>query len=417
MDLKNKEIIREQAEKYDSFYLYDEQVIVENTLRLISNFNCVEFLYSIKSNPALAVAQSVFKQGFGADAASLEEVKLAHKLGVSSDKIQFSAPGKTDKVIEEAMDLCTIIADSIGEVYSIQNIAKSKNVVVAIGIRINPNFTFSGYGGVSSKFGIDENQVFDMLDSWKNLPNVKIVGIHVHLRSQELDYHILEGYYNKMFVLADEFQSAIGYKLEFINMGSGLGIPYSSKDKHLDTVSLGKSIKKQIDEFKSKMPYTKIILETGRYVVGKSGIYVTKVLDKKVSMDKTFVILCNTLNGFIRPSLAQLVTFYAGNNPDVASEPLFTSSDAFSIQTLSDESEQEVVTLVGNLCTATDVVAKDILMPKLNRGDIIIISNAGSYASVLSPFQFSSQQPPAQLFLSCHGLVSNATDVLPSTML
>ena len=140
------------------------------------------------------------------------------------------------------------------------------------------------------------------------------------------------------------------------------------------------------------------MIEVGRYAVGKSGIYVTKVMDRKVSCGKTYLILKNTLNGFIRPSLARLVCIYGG--AAAPCEPLFTSEDAFEIRTLKEDgAEKETVTLVGNLCTAADVAAENVTMPRLDVGDVVIFTNAGNYGAVLSPAQFSSQARPAAGFL------------------
>ncbi len=402
--------------KYDSFYLYDEKKIIEHTSRLKSDFSSVEFLYSIKTNCAPAVVKSVFNQGFGADAASLAEVELAHHFGISADKIQYSAPGKRVSDIEGAMNLCTIIADSFDEVFSINETAKAKNIIAEIGIRLNPNFTFMRDEGIPSKFGIDENQAFQSILKWKELSNIKIIGIHVHLRSQELNNDVLERYYKKIFFLATAFQEVLGHRLAFVNMGSGIGIPYSNIDKPLNTKYLGQKMAMLMEEFGKKLSGTKVILETGRYAVGKSGVYVTKVLDRKESMGKTFIILNNTLNGFIRPCLAQLIETYSSNNAPAASEPLFTGIDAFQFIALTNETENETVTLTGNLCTSTDIIAKDVLMPKLKKGDIIVITNAGSYAAVLSPMQFSSQSTPMQLFLSCDDIVSNASEIVRKGM-
>ena len=286
-----KEVIFQQAEKYDSFYFYDESKIIEYTNQLKSDFSTAEFLYSIKTNSNPAVVKCVFAQGFGADAASLAEVKLASKYGLSAEKIQYSAPGKNIADVNAALNISTIIADSLDEVYQIQELAKTKNITVEIGVRINPNFTFYSDTGTPSKFGIDESQVFQAISVWKSFSNVRIVGIHVHSRSQELNANVLENYYKKMFDLANAFQRALGYNLKFVNLGSGLGIPYSNEDEPLDTVTLGKSMAKLIADFKEKLSGTRIIIETGRYAVGKSGIYVTKVLDRKESMGKN---ICNS---------------------------------------------------------------------------------------------------------------------------
>ena len=193
-------------------------------------------------------------------------------------------------------------------------------------------------------------------------------------------------------------------------MGSGIGVPYTIEDTPLDTVSLGEVTSSMIDVFRLRFPNLKVYIETGRYVTLKCGVYVTKVVDKKISYGKTYIILKNTLNGFIRPSIAQMVMSYQESGILASSEPLFTGANALEIIALTAEIETEEVTLVGNLCTSTDVVAKDILLPKLQCGDMIVLTNAGSYAAVLSPIQFSSQEPPKQLFLSGQGKISMIND-------
>jgi diaminopimelate decarboxylase len=403
----NRQVILEQAKKYDSFYLYDESKILEYTGRLKADFEGVGFLYSIKTNPNPMLLKTVFSQGFGADAASLGEVMLGKKYGLSKQQIYYSTPGKSRRDISEAMDISVIIADSIGEILKIQELAQEKGIVAEIGVRLNPDFTFYTNAGLPSKFGMDERTFFENALLLKGLKNIKIIGIHVHSRSQELDAEVLKKYYENMFALANSVQEELNIALQFINLGSGIGIPYSLQDKPLDTKLLGRAVSELIAAFKGKFPHTAIFIETGRFAVGKSGVYVTKVLDKKTSYGKTFVILSNTLNGFVRPSLAQLVINYSQDEEPAGSEPLFTSVDAFEFIALTDECEQEVVTLVGNLCTSTDIIAKDILMPKLAFDDVIVITNAGSYAAVISPMQFASLVPPAQLFLSKEGAVTD----------
>lgn len=397
-----KNVIAELAKKHECFYLYNENCIIEHTNRLKHDFPQVEFLYSIKCNANQHVIKSVFSQGFGADAASLGEVHLAVQSGLAKNQIYYSAPGKNLLDIEQSMGRAILIADSIHEIRLINRIAKKRNLVVKIGVRINPDFTFYRDGGCSSKFGVDEKQILSFLAN-NDCFNIKIVGIHVHLRSQELNADILAAYYKKIFLLAERFQRANKNSLEFINMGSGIGIQYSSQDVPLDTESLGQMVNEYMNAFSVTNPETKIIIEVGRYAVGKSGVYVTTVTDRKVSYGKTYLILKNTLNGFIRPSLARLVAKYASETAPVASEPLFTCKDAFEFLTLKEESDFEKVTLVGNLCTATDVITEDIMLPHLECGDVIIITNAGSYGAVLSPMQFSSQEKPAELFMTKNG--------------
>lgn len=405
----NRDAILQQAKNHDSFYLYDESKIIEAARRLKQNFENVHFLYSMKTNPNKAVLKCVLDQGLGVDAASAAEVKLGKQNGIVQEKIQYSAPGKKVKDIEETINDATIIADSLNEILLINEIAEKKDLVADIGIRVNPSFSFFGGSASPSKFGVDEQQLFDAVPSLLKLKNVSIKGLHVHLRSQELNAAVIEKYYENLLELAVRFQAASGQALSFFNMGSGIGIPYSPDDVPLDVARLGAEASKLFESFRLKLPSMQVYIETGRYVVGKSGVYVTKVLDKKVSCGKTFVILNNTLNGFVRPSIAMLVANYSKDEHPAASEPLFTSKDAFQFFALNNETETEIVTLVGNLCTAADIMAADLKLPKLNCGDIVVITNAGSYAAVLSPMQFSSQDAPVELFLRQDGEIINTT--------
>ena len=234
------------------------------------------------------------------------------------------------------------------------------------------------------------------------MKHIKITGIHVHSRSQELDGTLIAGYYAKMFELACRVQDALGEELRFVNMGSGIGIPYAESDKPVDLARLGDEMTRLMGVYRSRLS-AQILIETGRFLVGKAGVYVTHVLDKKMSHGKVFVILANTLNGFVRPSMAQMVESYTDDAHPHNCEPMYTGRNAFGFVPLKDTAETETVTVVGNLCTGTDVIAKDIALPKLDCGDVFVITNAGSYAAVLSPMQFASLTPPAQVLLKADG--------------
>lgn len=396
-----KKVISKCAETRDSFYLYDEKGILESVENLKSNFPETEFLYSIKCNPDPRVLRCVFCEGFGADAASAGEVRLAHEAGLPSEKIFYSAPGKSDNDIEETITSSVIIADSIDEIGRVQAAAEKRGMIINIGIRIDPDFTFDSDKGRPSKFGIDEEQAIEFAQNC-HYSNIKITGIHVHLKSQELSADVLASYYKKMFRLAEKFEKICG-GLEYVNMGSGIGVNYAENEEPLNISSLASDFRSEFERFRSSYQDTKVMIETGRYAVCRSGYYVTKVMDRKVSRGKTYVLLKNTLNAFMRPSLAELVRHYSGESSPAGTEPLFTSEDAFQFLTLKEGVPEETVTLAGNLCTAADVFAADIRMPKLERGDIVIVTNAGSYAAALSPMQFSSQEKPEELFLTKDG--------------
>lgn len=389
--------------EYPSFYLYDESVLLSQARRLQRDLEGAELLYSIKCNPAPAVLRSLFAQGLGADAASLGEVKLAAALGLPPELIYYSAPGKSEADLAAALPLSMIVADSLGEADRIQAMAAGQGLTVSIGLRINPDYALGGGEGGPSKFGVDQDQALEALAQSSRWPNLKVAGLHIHLRSQELRSAVLSDYYQAMAELALRFQEVLGRELDFLNVGSGLGIPYAPEDRALNTTALWEPVR----ALKARLPHTRLLVETGRYVAGPSGVYVTRVMDKKVSHGTTFVILHSTLNGFLRPSLARLVEGYSA--APAPCEPLFTCTDSFRVLSLNGSAQTERVTLVGSLCTAADVVARDVLLPRLEVGDAVAITHAGSYAAVLSPVQFSSQIPPAQLFLTGDGKVLDAT--------
>ena len=332
-------------------------------------------------------------------------MEIGIEQGLKKEEILYSTPGKTDADLEKALDTAIIIVDSVGEWNRLEKIAEKNKKEISMGARINPNFTMDGDVGHGGKFGIDEDQFFEQLEKSKDSKYLHFSGIHVHSRSQELNADVLEKYYDRMFNLARRVEEALDYPLEFINLGGGIGISYSKDDDPLNLDALSVKMQALVEALRRDMPHVTIYIETGRFAVGKAGVYVTKVVDKKTSFGKTYIILNNTLNGFIRPSLAQLVTSYGGDDAK-GSEPLFTQKDAFEFDVVSDSEEMETVNLYGNLCTGTDVVAKDITLPKLKEGDLVIMKNAGSYAAAITPMQFASLTPPEELFLTKEGEVT-----------
>jgi diaminopimelate decarboxylase len=347
------------------------------------------------------VLDTVFGQGFGADAASVGEVDSAEARGVPREMIYFSAPARTEAELRAAWGRCVLVADSLREVALIARIAAEKGETAEIGVRINPDFTFSDETGVPSKFGIDEEAL------WKaDLSGVRVVGIHVHAKSQELSVAVLARYYENMFRLVDRVQKRLNVRLRFANFGSGLGIPFAPGETDLDVETLGRQFQLMAATCRTAWPDLQILLESGRYVSGPSGTYVTRVLDKKVSHGKTFLLVHDTLNGFARPAIAQMVRGFTDN--PFPCEPLFTHVDATALLPLTDREETETVTIGGNLCTAADIIAKDVTLPRLEVGDGLAMTNAGCYAAVLAPMQFAALTPPAQLFLTAEGRVEPA---------
>ena len=323
-------------------YPYDRQQIIERCQFLQSVMPDELFLYSIKTNPFAPLVASIAAQGFGADAASVNEVLLAVQTGIAHESIFYSAPGKNIDDIEKTWEKCTIIADSFSELQLLETYAASKNAHISIGVRVNPNFSMDGTPAVPSKFGIDENQ---LMSSVLNFPHLRIAGIHVHLRSQILDADLLCTYYRNCYALAERISQMQGINLSFINFCSGIGTVYDiSTEKPLIFEKLGQTMK-ELHERNLKSLNAKFILETGRFVICNAGSYYTKVVDRKISCGKTFIVVQNAMNGFLRPAIAELLRQNLGDFSSSGQEPLYTSTTQCTFRILEKKGNPEQAAL------------------------------------------------------------------------
>ncbi len=396
-----KSIIKNLMEKYKRpFYIYDEEVIYEQIQKLKDNFPEFEFLYSIKTNPNENIVKFIAQNGIGSDAASKNEVLKSVEANIPKEKIIYSSAGKTKSDIEATYDKCIITADSYHELEVINQVAEEKGQVLRVGLRINPNYSMDSDSAVSSKFGVDEESLLEHRDFINSLKNVKICGIHVHLRSQVLDYEVLYNYYKDIFDLAVFCVCEMGFDMDYINFGGGLGIAYSDRNEELKIDFLGQKCRELVREFKTKLN-CRLIIESGRFIICRAGTYVTYVIDKKVSRGVNYLIVANGYNGFHKPSLAELVVSYSQEPREnlKATEPIFTAYDANQLDILNEADEKELVTVCGNLCTAADLLGKNLELPKAEIGDIVTVSNAGSYGFTLSPILFSSHEIPYEIYL------------------
>ena len=251
--------------------------------------------------------------------------------------------------------------------------------------------------GVSSQFGID----YESLGEMPNLSNVSITSIHTHIQSQNLGWETLAGYYENVLSLAREMKKA-GFTIETVNLGSGCGIVYDDEAQSpLDMESLGSAVRKLTEKYADVS--RDLIIEPGRYIVGKAGVFRTRILDKKVSRGKTYLIASGGMNGFLRPAIANIAKLYGPVNR--GAEPLISCGNPCKITVLNDLEDTETVTITGNLCSGFDVFARDIVLPKADVGDFIEFSNAGSYACTLSLREFASQPKVREFFRTVDGEV------------
>lgn len=393
MSEKNfKEFVRENA----PCYIYKKDIIDKSCKILKEKFKNVEFLYSIKANPFMPVIKTIKENGIGSDAASSNEVLMSIEAGMEKNHIYYSAPGKTMEDLEKTWDKCIYIADSFHELDLLDELGKNHGEILEIGLRINPNYSMKDKKAHPSKFGIDEDQIFDFKWTYKNL---KLVGIHVHVQSQILDANLLSNYYINTYNLAVKFSKLPFADIKFINFGSGIGVCYDKKneqDVNLDI--LAKTIK-DLYEKNEKELEAKFLIESGRFLVMDSGEYYTPIIDKKYSQGKTYLVVKNAMNGFVKAPMKEILKNALGKECEMAFEPLYTGINQCEFEIIGDCLEKERVDIGGHLCTSIDLLARDIELKKANIGDILKITNAGAYSFSLSILHFASHDLPKEFLL------------------
>jgi diaminopimelate decarboxylase len=392
MDASLLEKIKDQLPSY----VYDGGKVRTQCRMLHASFPNFELLYSIKANPYPRVVQTAREEGFGADAASAREVKLARECGISAEDIYYSAPGKTARDIEESLGKCVLVADSLNELRLIDAAAKERGQVERIGVRVQPDFSMGSDPLSPSKFGIPLSEIEDLSALLGQCAHVKVIGLHIHLKSHVAAAEAIGQYYQNCYELAERLSEREKLALEFINFGSGIRLYEEDIEAEADLQELAQASQHVADRNRATLR-ARLLIESGRFVVGSAGTYYTQVVDIKVSRGTKYLVVQNGLNGFTRPALANLVrriSDQAGGQ-----EPLYSAGLPYPVKVLNESTETERVTVVGNLCTAQDVLAENVEVRVARIGDVLAIGNAGSYGYSLSPQLFSSQEPVGEMFV------------------
>ncbi|PAF41489.1 diaminopimelate decarboxylase [Helicobacter sp. 11S03491-1] len=350
-------------------YVYDLDKIKNQFLNFKNAFNARKSLicYALKANSNLSVINTLAKLESGADCVSIGEVKRAILAGIKKYKIIFSGVGKSDEEITEALelDILFINVESQQELKRVEYIAKKLGKKARISIRVNPNIDAKTHPYISTglhenKFGVDKHKAFELYLHAKNSLFLEPVGIHFHIGSQLSDLDPIIAAAEK---IADFTRSllALEIHLKFFDVGGGVGITYSDEEK-INLYEYAQAILKAL-----KGLDLTIICEPGRYIVGESGFLISKVLYEKHTKDKRFVIVDTAMNDLIRPSLYQAihkVRVYSKNS--------------------TEEAQKTKADIVGPICESGDYLAKNILLPPLQSGDLLVFENAGAYGYSMS---------------------------------
>ncbi len=357
---------KELSKKYQTpLYIYDFEDIKRNYFELKDAFRARKSLvcYAVKANSNLSVLKLLAELEAGADCVSMGEVKRAMYAGIPKYKIIFSGVGKRDDEIEEAIlkDILMINIESEAEFDRVELIAAKLDKKARISIRVNPNIDAKTHPYISTglnenKFGIDIENAKKLYIRAKNSNYIEPIGIHFHIGSQLTDLKPIE---EASLIVASLLKQlkVLDIDIKFFDIGGGIGIRYNDEE----TIRLYDYAQAVLAALKGTD--VTVVCEPGRYIVGNSGYFLTSVLYEKVNNTKRFVVVDGGMNDLLRPSLYK--AYHAVEAVDVS----------------GDISKCDVV---GPVCESGDFFAKDIELPRLKHGDVLVIKSAGAYGFVMS---------------------------------
>lgn len=373
------------------FYVYERRRLDDRIAHLRRYLpSAVKLHYAIKANPMPAVVQHLARVVDGFDVASAQEMKLALNAPFPARHISFAGPGKTGAELAQASDAGVMIEiESAREMQEIARLAKNSGRTPLLAVRINPDFEVKGsgmrMGGGPQQFGVDSEEV-PALFRQATAVGLKISGVHVFAGSQNLRADILQDVQTRTVELALKVSAQAPAPIEYINIGGGFGIPYFPKDVPLDIAPIGENLSRLIDNrLRPVLPQAQVVIELGRYIVGECGLYVTRVIDRKVSRGQVFLVT----DGGLHHQLAA-----SGNFGQV-----IRRNYPVAIANRMNQTSTETVNVVGCLCTPLDLLADRVELPIAEVGDFVVIFQSGAYGLTASPINFLSHPVPPEILV------------------
>lgn len=353
----------------------------------------IGILYSMKANPHPEILKTIQRLGAGVDVASLGELEKAEAAGFKPSQISFVGPGKSDKELQAAIDrrLSCVVVESIEELDRIAGFASRAAQRTNVGIRVNPLQYIYNSGramsGVSSQFGIDEEKLPEVVERTRRYPVLKVTGLHFFVESQYLVADRLLRNFGRFLEIACDFQRKIGFALGNVNLGGGFGIPYYEDQSELDLAQIRGGLERLMNSPAAKeLSPARFLVESGRFIVGPAGVFLTKILYRKLSRGVTYLVCDGGLN--LHLSACGLTTRICRTFPIE-----FLTADP-----ISAEREPETVTIVGPTSYHRDVLAADVRLPSPQPGDLICIGCSGAYGFTFSPRRFLSLDSGREIF-------------------
>ena len=368
------------------FYAYDRGLMKARVAALrLALPSEIKLHYAMKANPMPAVVAFMATLVEGVDVASAGELKVALDCGADPAEISFAGPGKRDPELRQAVASRVLInLESPREVGALRAISNELGIAARVAVRVNPDFELKGsgmkMGGGPKQFGVDVEQMPELLASI-GAAGLAFEGFHLFAGSQNLRADSICEAQQKSFELALRLADCAPGPVRFLNLGGGFGVPYFPGEQRLDLAPIGDNLARLVQLAKTALPQAKLVIELGRYLVAEAGVYVTRVVDRKVSRGQVYLVTDGGLNHHLSAS---------GNFGQVVRKnyPVTIGNRLGGTQT-------ELASVVGPLCTPLDLLADRMQLPVAGIGDLAVVFQSGAYGASASPQAFLGH-PPCQ---------------------
>lgn len=372
------------------FYAYDRRAIGARVEQLRGTLPPgLSLHYAVKANPMPAVVGHLAGLVDGLDVASAGELRVALDAGVGPGDISFAGPGKRDGELRAAVASgITVNAESAAEIERLARVGDALGIQPQVALRVNPDFELKAsgmkMGGGPRQFGIDAEIVPEVLRGLGDMA-IHFRGFHIFGGSQNLRRESLIETQDATFALARRLAGDAPGPIELLNIGGGFGIPYFPGDEALELGEVSDNLAARMAEWHAGAGDTEIVLELGRYLVGEAGIYVCRVIERKVSRGQVFLVTDGGLHHHLAAS---------GNFGQVLRKnyPVCVAHRVHG-------GPRENVSVVGPLCTPLDLLADCVDLGRAEPGDLVCVLQSGAYGYSASPHRFLGHPPPLEILV------------------
>lgn len=372
------------------FYAYDRAAMTARVAGLRSQLPAgIHLHYAMKANPMPAVVQHMATLIDGIDVASGGELRTALDTPVDPGRVSFAGPGKSDADLSCAIASGAVLnMESEGEMARIAAIGARLGLRPKVMVRVNPDFELKSsgmkMGGGPKQFGVDAERVPAMLAEIGRL-GLGFEGFHIFWGSQNLRAEAICEAHDRTFALAERLAADAPSPVLTLNIGGGFGIPYFPGEQRLDLAPVADNLARLLPQAKSSLPEAQVVIELGRYLVGEAGVYVTRVIERKVSRGQVFLVTDGGLHHHLSAS---------GNFGQV-----IRKNYPVAIGNRMAGGERETASVVGPLCTPLDLLADQMELAKADAGDLVVVFQSGAYGLSASPVAFLGHPSAIEIML------------------